>query len=84
MPRSTAATVILHFLRHVKVARLERISRYMEIQWDTPRGTTRNTVSRLVLAGRVARVGRARYQWVDAAPAELETKPAPLTTHYQD
>lgn len=78
--RPTAASLILHFLRHVGTARLDRISRYMDSQWNTPASTTRNTLSRLCIAGRVARVGRARYQWVDVTPAELNTKPAPLTT----
>lgn len=78
MSRPTAASLILHFLRHVGISRLDRISRYMDSQWNTPASTTRNTLSRLCIAGRVERVGRAKYQIPVAGAGQADNETSAL------
>jgi predicted transcriptional regulator of viral defense system len=82
MARPTAAAVIVHFLRHVGASRVGRIARYMESQWGYPPATTRNTLSRLALAGRVARVKRGVYRIAGAGQAEHEAGALGHTTMY--
>lgn len=66
----STAVLILHFLRAVQTARIERIVRYMATApLATPAGTTRNRICKLVKAGRVARVGYGVYQLTDADAA---------------
>ena len=84
MARPTAAPLILHFLRHAGQSRVERIVRYMDSQWNTPSGTTRNTLSKLVRTGRVERVGYGRYAIGIAASGGADNNTAGLTTQRSD
>jgi hypothetical protein len=60
-----AAELILHFLRHVGEARIERVVRYMETApLAFAPGTTRNTLSLLFRQGRVERVGYGQYRYI--------------------
>jgi len=64
--RKEAAALILHFLRHVGEAKVERICRFMETQpLSIAPGTTRNTLALLARQGKVDRVGRGRYRRSD-------------------
>ena len=58
-----ADTLLLVFLRCVHEAPIRRIIRYMASKpLEYPEGTTRNRLSALVRAGKIARVGYGRYQ----------------------
>lgn len=81
MTRPTADDLIVHLLGYVKVAPVAYIQRYMAKAWQFRRSTIRQALYRLARDGRIVRVGYGKYALgVDVAPAELNTKPASLTT----
>lgn len=77
----TAPALILHALTYVREAKVDRVTRYMALEWGVPPRTTRNALSRLCRQGKVVRVASRTYRIGESAEAdELNTNPLRLGT----
>jgi hypothetical protein len=82
-PDHSTREALLTYLRvDPQPVALIAITRYMKVMHKKDSGAVRECLRRLVKGGQVAHPARGIYQWKpeSAPPAELETKPAALTT----
>jgi DNA-binding HxlR family transcriptional regulator len=81
--RGATRGLLLTYLRTVDGPRtVKRIQQYMRQMHRISQGATTTALHRLASEGLIERVGRGEY--TSAPPAELQTQPAALTTHYQE